>query len=88
MAVEADTTELESMTQLMRRRADHMVEDAGREALARASNYQASKVPQPGIKHARTLRKRVLSPTASGSLIARFYETAMYRRLEDFFGEW
>jgi len=86
--IECDTTELDDLTALFARRAENMVPDAGREAMARANEFQASKQPHPGIKHARTIRHRILSPIASANLIARFMESVMFKKLLDFFGDW
>ncbi|MBO0716144.1 MAG: hypothetical protein J2P55_02255 [Rhizobiales bacterium] len=76
------------MAALLEKRADHMVTDALREAEARANAFQGSRQMHPGIKHARTIRHRQPLKIASASLIAKFMESVMFKRLDDFFGEW
>jgi hypothetical protein len=86
--IEVDTSELEDLGRLFEKRAEHMVEDAMREAIARANAFQSSRQMHPGIKHGRGIRHRQPYKTPSGSLIAKFMESVMFKRLEDFFGDW
>jgi hypothetical protein len=86
--VVVECAEMDDLIRLFERRADQMVEDAIREAIARAQSYQSAKTPQPGIKQARTVRRRKVAPAPSAPLEARFIERVMFARLEDFFGAW
>jgi hypothetical protein len=92
MGIEADTTELDQLTELFNHRAEDLVPTARDEGIRRADSYA-----QAGGRHRDPSTRRYRAATgrrihrvrhATEPQKARMIEHVMYHQLMDFFGSW
>lgn len=88
-----DTSELEAVTDLLRRRADTMMQDAISEGQMRASTpFKRPLRPGPRTSqrtnYLRSGRRIVRQTMTTPAEIARWIERVLYHRFLDFWGDW
>jgi len=89
---DADTSELDQLTQLFDQRANSMVDEAHQEATqwanARATAGRGKQLPTKISRHHATARRFRRQRQATPIQIAHMFEEVMYHKLLDFFGSW